>query len=61
MMFSQVVTSELDPVEEVEEPKLVHPVGLGPVLFPTLEDTCLTFLDALECRTLLSIHRIIPP
>lgn len=39
MMFSLVVTSELGPVEEVEEPKLVHPVDPGPVLFPTLADT----------------------
>jgi hypothetical protein len=39
MMFSLVVTSEVGPAEAVEEPKLVHPVGPGPLLFPTLEDT----------------------
>lgn len=62
MMFSRVVTSELGPVEEVEEPRLVHPVDPVPVLFPTPEDICPTFLDVLECRTILSTHHMaIPP
>ena len=61
MMFSRVVTSELGTVEEVEEPSMVHPVDLGPVLFPTLEVTCLTFLDVLEFHTLPSIHHMAIP